>query len=110
MADDDALAASIRTLLVDVARERRTLTYDDLVAAAPDARHDVAPLLRRISTGSDEAGNGLLSAVVVRADTGLPGTGFFTLAAERGRDVSDRQAAWEREVAAVYAAAAKLAG
>ena len=88
----------VRQSLLAAARERRTVTYDEL-------RSDgLAVTLRALSVESDDHDRGLLTALVVRADTGLPGNGFFRLAAERGRDVTDRRAAWEAELATVYAA------
>lgn len=108
----DELVTTTTALLQDVARRRSTITYGDVRAAvrAPDVEdrgeHDLAALLRAVSVRSDDAGQGLLSAVVVRAD-GLPGGGFFRLAADRGRVGTDPRALWRSEVAAVYAAAAR---
>ena len=39
-------------------------------------------LLERLSRDSHAAGNGMLSVVVVNADTGVPGSGFFELGRE----------------------------
>jgi len=108
-AQRDALRAEIEAVLRAVAWRRATLTYQDLTSALTTAR--LAPndpmlpgLLREISEGEDAAGRGLLTAVVVRRDTGRPGRGFFALAALRGRDLSDETACWQRELTRVYAA------
>jgi hypothetical protein len=61
-------------------------------------------MLGEVSAAEDEAGRGLLTAVVVRQDTLRPGLGFFRMAARQGRDVSDPAACWERERERVYAA------
>jgi len=42
-----------------------------------------------ISVSEAEAGGPLLSALVIRKDTGQPGNGFFELVAERGRDITE---------------------
>jgi hypothetical protein len=102
---------SVRVILTEVAASRSTITYDELrvrLGDAPpgDGERDLASVLRAVSIASDEDGRGLLSAVVVRP-SGLPGGGWFRLAAERGRDVSDRDQAWRTEVAAVWQAHAR---
>jgi hypothetical protein len=87
---------SLRDLLADIAGRGETITYDD-VRAQLDLRGDIVPDLRALSEAEDDAGRGLLTAVVVRADTGRPGQGWFRLAAERGRDVTDPDAMWHAE-------------
>ena len=44
----------------------------------------------------------MLSAVVVNQDTRKPGTGFYELAWELGKDLSDEAAFWESEIEKVY--------
>ena len=87
----------------------KTITYKDLCAAIrTQSFHPRDPelhdLLSVISTREDEAGRGLLSAVVVRSKGGLPGDGYFILAELRGRDVSDRRSQHEAELERVCAA------
>jgi len=107
----EALVATTTALLRDVARRRSTITYRELREAVGGAdlvgrgRHDLAALLRAVSARSDDAGRGLLSAVVVRAD-GMPGGGFFRLAFDRGRVETEPRALWLSEVHAVFDAAA----
>ena len=106
---DRALVERTRDALREVAAARSTITYEQLVEqlALDEADGtDLASLLRTVSSVEESEGRGLLTAVVVRAVGGIPSGGFFSLAAERGRDVSDRRAAWEAELAKVYAAAA----
>ncbi|MFP3906540.1 MAG: hypothetical protein ACLFRV_10150 [Acidimicrobiales bacterium] len=110
MADD--VVEAVADILSGVARRGTTITYAQLLEALaerdPDLRalaeSDLATALRSVSTREDEAGRGLLTAVVVRRSSGLPGGGFFRLAAERGRAVEDRSAAWSTELARVHAA------
>jgi len=98
---------AVRDVLAHVARRGTTITYGELVAALdePDrgaVRDGMAEVLRAVSIAEDDAGRGLLTALVVRGDRGLPGGGWFDLAVSRGRDVSNREAAWRREVAFVH--------
>ena len=110
----DELRPVVTDLLAEVARAGDTITYAELLEAIeardPDLREraeaDLASVLRAVSVAADEAGQGLLTAVVVRSGSGLPGGGFFELAAERGRDVADRPTAWRRELSRVHQAAA----
>ena len=86
----------LRERLVEVAGRGATITYDD-VRAELGLEGDLVPRLRALSTAEDDAGRGLLTAVVVRADTGLPGKGWFELAAQRGRDTTDPVVVWNAE-------------
>jgi hypothetical protein len=81
---------------VAVAGRGETITYDELRSQL-GLTGDIVPALRALSEAEDDAGRGLLTAVVVRADTGRPGHGWFRLAAERGRDVTQADAAWQAE-------------
>lgn len=86
----------VRERLVEVARRGTTITYDDLRTEL-GLTGDIVPMLREVSVAEDEAGRGLLTAVVVRADTGRPGAGWFRLAAERGRPSHDVDEMWQLE-------------
>lgn len=110
--DDDTAARVVRDVLVDVASRAETITYEQLLARAGDEvrallRSDMARVLRRISIEDDDAGRGLLTALVVRGDTGRPGKGWFELAGERGRSAAttDPERTWADEVAHVHRAA-----
>ena len=106
--DEETVVDAVRALLADVARQAETITYGQLVERVDDGlsahllREDMAKVLRRISVASDDEGRGLLTAIVVRDDTGRPGTGWFTLAESRGRDITDREAAWRAELDLVH--------
>jgi hypothetical protein len=93
---EDRRVDALRDRLEQVAARGETITYDDLRAEL-GLEGDIVPALRALSEASDDEGRGLVSAVVVRADTGRPGAGWFRLAAERGRDVTDEDAAWHAE-------------
>ncbi len=99
----------ISEILVETARRRATITYQQLterLTVAQLAPNDpsLAPLLREISEAEDAAGRGLLTAVVVRRDTGRPGRGFYALASQRGRDTTSPAACWQDELQRVYRA------
>lgn len=107
---DDAtwarLQQRVRAILAEVAASRSTITYEDLQARLgtripTGGAHDLAALLRDASVASDDAGRGLVSAVVVR-ESGRPGGGWFRLAETRGRDVADPDAAWQTELERVW--------
>ncbi|SRR5208337_1843033 len=93
-----------------VAQARRgsppTIFYSDLTTrigsiAFDHDGHDFHYLLYEISQEEDAAGRGLLSALVVRKNDGRPGQGFWDLAKERGRDVTDKERCWAEEVGKV---------
>src|SRR5439155_17691924 len=93
---------AVRAFLVTAARTGTTVTYGEVATVPgtdlePSGPRSLAAILRAISTSEDEAGRGLLTVVVVRRRTGLPGEGFFRLAAERGRDISDPTRLFELE-------------
>ena len=87
---------ALRERLVQLAGEGATITYEELRRELR-LEGDLVPLLRALSVAEDDAGRGLLTAVVVRADTQLPGDGWFRLAQERGRNGRDRRATWNDE-------------
>ena len=87
---------TLRDVLVNVAGRGDTITYEELRSRV-GLTGDIVPALRALSEDEDDAGRGLLTAVVVRADTGRPGNGWFRLASERGRDVTHADAAWQAE-------------
>jgi len=86
----------LRDRLVEVAARGETITYEQLRRDV-GFEGDLVPRLRSLSVAEDDAGRGLLTAVVVRSDSGLPGDGWFRLAEERGRNPSDPMAMWEAE-------------
>lgn len=107
MARWDDVKAEIRALLIQVARNRDLITYSEITAELQTANlhyhsHIFARLLNEACYDEDNAGRPFLGAVVVTKQTGMPSGGFFRIAAERGRDVSDREAFWRSELARLY--------
>ena len=101
-----AKAEAIRELGAQAKRES-TITYSDLtkkirsIAFGPgdDAFHY---LLFEVSKDEDAAGRGLLSALVVNKENGMPGQGFFDGARGLGRDVTDPMRLWTEEIKFVF--------
>lgn len=97
-----------RRTLAEVARGRRTISYGELVGRVSAGRISarsaaLTRLLGEVCQIEDAERGTMLGSVVVRADTGIPGEGYFRHASELGRDVSDKEAFWRREVERVWA-------
>lgn len=97
----------MRRVLSEIARTRTTITYGDLVTRASGRRISprsaaLAALLGDVCSVEDAERGTMLGSVVVRADSGIPGEGYFRHAAELGRDVSDPDAFWRAEVTRVW--------
>lgn len=97
--DWQAVKQEMRDILIGMARLRVTVCYSDLAAMIHTASlHHRAPVFHRLldeMCREDEAqGHAPLAALVVRKDSGIPGAGFFTIAAGEGADVSDPEAYW----------------
>jgi len=97
----EALKREMRAILIGMARLRVTVCYSDLAAMLTTASmHHRAPAFHRLldeMCREDEAqGHAPLAALVVRKDSGIPGAGFFTIAASEGAEVSDPHAYWRQ--------------
>ena len=96
---------AVRDRLIEVARNRGLITYGELAPIAKlPARNIGSLILDAISRDEVNAGRPMLSAVVINADEGIPGYGFFNLAAELNRtgNADSDDAIWEAEREAVY--------
>lgn len=106
----DAAASRLRELLTDVARSGSTVTYGEAAKRAFDGRFSarsgaLMDLLGDVDTAENDARGVMIASLVVRADTGMPGEGYFAFARDvLGRDVSDRAAMWRDEAQRVWAA------
>lgn len=104
---ENAKAEAVRELSSRAKRES-TITYSDLTQRISSitfgpSDYSFHYLLYEISQDEETAGRGLLSALVVRKEDGLPGQGFYDLARQKGRDVSDPIRSWTEEVKLVFA-------
>jgi hypothetical protein len=107
--DLDNARAEAFSIMRATAQSGATITYSGLVKDIkaldlPPDSEVLARLLDDISRAENEAGRGMLSAVVVHADDGLPCDGFYKLAKQLGRSVGDRAVFHATELAAVLAA------
>ncbi|MCK6565123.1 MAG: hypothetical protein L6Q80_10280 [Dehalococcoidia bacterium] len=101
-----ALARKLR----GVAAHRRTITYAEVAEPLgldmgwPPDRDALAGILGDISAHEHRNGRPLLTAVVVLAESGFPGGGFFDLARATGHMAAheDRLACFVRELTAVH--------
>jgi hypothetical protein len=104
----ESAKAETLEILKAKASERGMITYGDLAKEITSSRfepHEYAlwSLIGEISEAEDDAGRGLLSALVVHKHGDLePGRGFYELAAERGRDMSDKTKGWIAELHKVH--------
>jgi hypothetical protein len=103
-----AAKAEARQFLEEKARAEGWTYYSELsqkitaIKFQPDS-HDFHHLLGQLSWESDAAGEGMISVLVRHKEgDGLPGKGFFTLAKELGRDVSDRVKCWSDEMKRIH--------
>ena len=108
------MCVELRRLLESVAAQRSTVTYGEVarrvfhgrVSARSGALMD---LLGQVDSAADARLGVMVASLVVRADTGIPGDGYFVFAAEElGRPIADRREFWEREAERVWAAFAPL--
>ena len=97
-----------RRVMIDKSRHKDVIHYSDLVLEI--TMIDLEPrdirlnhMLYEIASEEDEARRGLLTALVVHKNDGIPGSGFFDMAEERGRDISDPLTCWIEELENVYA-------
>jgi hypothetical protein len=95
-------------LLLDAATSQTTVTYGEAARVAFHGRFSarsgaLMDLLGEVDSEQEAARGVMIASLVVRKDTGMPGEGYFAFADdELGRDVSDREAFWRDEVAAVW--------
>ncbi len=103
----EAAKQQANALLEERARERGTTTYAELcrevtaITLKPRS-WAIMGFLNEICTEADAKHGIMLASLVVRADSGMPGDGYFRNAARLGRDVSDPEDYWRSEVERIY--------
>ena len=95
-----------RRVLSDIAVTSKLIEYGELTKRIQSIRFeprgdDFRRFLGQLSRESDATGLGMITAIVVHKEDQRPGNGFFTLAKELGRDISDGEE-WAREVGRVF--------
>lgn len=104
----DAPKQQAKDILVQVAKRKGRMAYSELVAQITALRlepHDsrLFHLLGEISSEEDQAGRGMLTAIVVHKSGDMqPGPGFFELARSLGRNTKDPLACWVAEFNKVH--------
>ena len=91
-----------RQILIQCAKEDRTLAYSNLakgiVAISLNWRsREFWEILNQISSAEHAAGRGMLTAMVVSKDRGMPGKGFFDLAETLGLRFTNKRDFWTQE-------------
>jgi len=105
-----AAKESLRGLLHHAARAGSTVTYGEAAAVAFEGRFSarsgaLMDVLGELDDEEERTHGVMIASLVVRADTGLPGEGYWVFARDvLHRDISDRKAFWEAEVARVRSA------
>lgn len=98
----------LSSMLEHAARTRSTVTYSDVAVRAfggtvPARSRLVMDLLMEVDEEWERATGLIIASLVVRADSGMPGDGYFTFLARRfGRDIQDPAAAWRIEAERVW--------
>lgn len=104
----EAARMEMARILAEVARARSTVAYGEIARRVFDGRVSarsgaLIDLLGEVDTEADAELGIMIASLVVRADSGMPGEGYFVFAAEElGRPLADRNIFWEREVARVW--------
>ena len=95
----------VRRRLIECARQERTVTYGEVAGWVDMSPESVGRMvLDPINEAEISAGRPMLSALVVNRSHGRPGSGFFRMARQRGRqghDLGD-ELFWHREIALVF--------
>lgn len=98
----------LELLLKETALSRSTVTYGEVarrvfggrVSARSGALMD---LLDEVDTRAEHERGVIVASLVVRADSGMPGEGYFVFVEEElGRRVPDRRRFWQDEVERVW--------
>lgn len=104
-----AAKEELRQICIQTARDRTTITYGEVAAhmttvAAHPAAYVFQNLLREMCRDEENAGRGMLCALVVQKASGKPGAGFYkAIARIRENCADDLEACWQQECERVYA-------
>jgi len=104
----DSARARLTNLLAEVAAARSTVTYGEVAHRVFDGRVSarsgaLMDLLGEVDSEAEKSRGVMIASLVVRADSGMPGEGYFIFAQEElGRAITDRVAFWQAEVQRVW--------
>lgn len=105
-----AAHAELVRVLADVACARSTITYGEIARRVFDGRVSarsgaLMDLLGDVDSATDAERGFMIASLVVRADSGMPGEGYFFYAAEElGHPIDDQRAFWQDQVERVWTA------
>jgi len=102
--DWDAVLDEMRAILIGCAKRRETITYSDLARTVSSASmHHRAPMFHRLITRLDtpDSDEPSLATLVVRKDSGIPGSGYFADSAGDVGTLDEQRAYWETRFEAV---------
>jgi len=85
------------SLLRERARQSQTITYTELADHLGFNPRGLGDLLDEIAYDEWAQARCVVTALVVRADTGLPGPGFFTTAWQLGVEMYNEEALWQEQ-------------
>lgn len=108
--DRSVAKRELRDMLLEAARARATVTYSDVAlrvfgGRVPARSRLIMDLLSEVDEEEQAARGIIIASLVVRADTGVPGAGYFTFLADRfGRRIDDPEGAWRDEAERVWRA------
>lgn len=98
----------LSVLLAETAAARSTVTYGEVARRVFDGRVSarsgaLMDLLGEVDTETQSQRGIMIASLVVRADSGRPGEGYFIFAQEElGHPISDREAFWRDEAERVW--------
>jgi hypothetical protein len=97
----------LQDLLMECARRRGTVTYGEIARSIFGGRvlarsSAVMALVDDACDALDEDRGTVTASLVVRADTGMPGEGYFHWAESQGYELSDRKRFWREQAERVW--------
>jgi len=114
MRDSDSFSVTalrlemVRGKLRQAAKEGRLICYGEIASlvqidiAGAQGRGELSQLLKEVCASETRSGRPMLGSLVVRKDTGMPGTGFFRgarrLGLLAGESQEDERSFWTAEV------------
>ena len=108
--EEDKVRKAVTSKLTEIAGQRELITYTELSRWIEDETGNSVPansskmndMLDEIGKRENQAGRGLLSALVVRQKERTPGRGFYKSAEDCGTTDEEQREFWQKEVNKVY--------
>ena len=108
--EEDKVRKAVTSKLTEIAGQRELITYTELSRWIEDETGNSVPansskmndMLDEIGKRENQAGRGLLIALVVRQKERTPGRGFYKSAEDCGTTDEEQREFWQKEVNKVY--------